>query len=300
MLNTKLYKEKPYTKHRQERKLHELALLKRQLRQIEPMKAEENKKAIILYNVLRNKYLKQRNEFILHNTRIIYKIIREKGIKEKNIDQFEAQTLEDIITTLDTYLDYYFGGNPNSKKPTPTKEINFITYLMNNLEWKRATECVHDLYTFSFPDTVARDIAAIFKAETEFKKSDKEYAIDDIAKKAKLKSERVIELKNIPKHLIDLNLLEEVEMEYLSYKIEDHSINEERKNKLNRISTFFLALLDERERYIIESYYGINGYEKTYEEIGEELGVSRQRIHQIKNKAIGALQIEAEGLIKKL
>lgn len=53
----------------------------------------------------------------------------------------------------------------------------------------------------------------------------------------------------------------------------------------------YLSLLDERQRFIISQRYGLeDGEPKTLEEIGQQLGVSRERIRQIINKAMKKLQ----------
>jgi len=52
-----------------------------------------------------------------------------------------------------------------------------------------------------------------------------------------------------------------------------------------------LSLLSERERIIIERTFGLNGQpEMTLEEIGNSLGLSRERVRQIKEKAIRKLR----------
>lgn len=48
-----------------------------------------------------------------------------------------------------------------------------------------------------------------------------------------------------------------------------------------------MKLLDEREREIIERRYGLNGYKaQTLEEVGEQFGVTRERIRQLQNIAL--------------
>ena len=48
-----------------------------------------------------------------------------------------------------------------------------------------------------------------------------------------------------------------------------------------------LCVLDERERKIINSRFGLDGQEpKTLEEIGETVGVTRERIRQLQNIAL--------------
>ena len=51
-----------------------------------------------------------------------------------------------------------------------------------------------------------------------------------------------------------------------------------------------LSVLNERERNVIECSYGINCTELTLEEIGDKFGLSRERVRQIKEKAIRKLR----------
>ena len=54
-----------------------------------------------------------------------------------------------------------------------------------------------------------------------------------------------------------------------------------------------LALLPERERLILSMFYGIDYPEQTLEEIGEKLGLSRERVRQIKEKTLKKLRVDA-------
>ena len=51
-----------------------------------------------------------------------------------------------------------------------------------------------------------------------------------------------------------------------------------------------LSILTDRERKVIEDSYGINGQELTLEEIGVKYGLSRERVRQLKEKAIRKLR----------
>jgi RNA polymerase primary sigma factor len=51
-----------------------------------------------------------------------------------------------------------------------------------------------------------------------------------------------------------------------------------------------LSILNEKERTVIERYFGIGRKEMSLEEIGNEIGLSRERTRQIKEKAIRRLQ----------
>jgi RNA polymerase primary sigma factor len=59
---------------------------------------------------------------------------------------------------------------------------------------------------------------------------------------------------------------------------------------LNREIERALSTLTERERDIIKLFFGIGVQEMTLEEIGERFGLTRERVRQIKEKAIRRLR----------
>ena len=62
-------------------------------------------------------------------------------------------------------------------------------------------------------------------------------------------------------------------------------------NSLRKEIERSLATLGEREADILRYYFGLNGYPPyTLEEIGEEFGLTRERVRQIKEKAIKKLK----------
>ena len=60
-----------------------------------------------------------------------------------------------------------------------------------------------------------------------------------------------------------------------------------------------LKTLNERERNVIEAFYGINQQELTLEEIGVKYGLTRERVRQIKEKAIRRLRTCTKNKILK-
>jgi len=62
------------------------------------------------------------------------------------------------------------------------------------------------------------------------------------------------------------------------------------------LDTMFDSYLTERERKILYLYYGLDdGEERTLEEIGSLLGVTRERIRQIRNRAFEKLRESPHG-----
>jgi RNA polymerase primary sigma factor len=69
--------------------------------------------------------------------------------------------------------------------------------------------------------------------------------------------------------------------------VADRSLmNESLSKEINRA----LSTLSERERDIIKMFFGIDRHEMTLEEIGDEFGLTRERVRQIKEKAIRRLK----------
>lgn len=71
---------------------------------------------------------------------------------------------------------------------------------------------------------------------------------------------------------------------------------EEIKKKVN----LMLGVLDERERVIIIKYFGLTGVESNLDDLGEEFGCTKERIRQLKDKAIKKLRNESFGLLNYL
>jgi RNA polymerase primary sigma factor len=68
------------------------------------------------------------------------------------------------------------------------------------------------------------------------------------------------------------------------------------KDKLKGI----LEVLDDREKIIIEDYYGLSGNTRTLEDIGNDFQLTKERVRQIKEKALRKLRNESSELFDYL
>jgi len=68
------------------------------------------------------------------------------------------------------------------------------------------------------------------------------------------------------------------------------------KNKLISL----LNVLDDREKVIIEDYFGLTGTPRTLEDIGGDFGLTKERVRQIKERALRRLRNESSELFDYL
>ena len=141
----------------------------------------------------------------------------------------------------------------------------------------------------------------INRFEQEFERKP---SLDEIAEKIDLPEEKIDEAMNINGHHIsvdapfvegeDNSLLDVMANEnspMADSSLVEESLRAEIQNALN--------ILNERERNVIEASYGINRPELTLEEIGAKFGLTRERVRQIKEKAIRKLRSCSKNKILK-
>lgn len=120
-------------------------------------------------------------------------------------------------------------------------------------------------------------------------------SVDEIAEKVDLPQDKIDEAMNINGHQISvdapfvegednslLDVMANSDAPMADKTLVDESLKSEIQTALNA--------LNERERNVVEASYGINQPELTLEEIGSKFGLTRERVRQIKEKAIRKLR----------
>ena len=120
-------------------------------------------------------------------------------------------------------------------------------------------------------------------------------SVDEIAEKIDLPQEKIDEAMSINGHHISvdapfvegednslLDVMTNAEAPMADKELVDESLKSEIQTALNA--------LNERERNVVEASYSINQPELTLEEIGSKFGLTRERVRQIKEKAIRKLR----------
>ena len=120
-------------------------------------------------------------------------------------------------------------------------------------------------------------------------------SVDEIAEKVDLPQEKIDEAMAINGHQISVdapfiegedNSLLDVMANSDAPLADNQLVEESLKSEIQNA----LSALNERERNVLEASYGINQPELTLEEIGTKFGLTRERVRQIKEKAIRTLR----------
>ena len=138
-----------------------------------------------------------------------------------------------------------------------------------------------------------------FEQENERKPSPEELAeeldipVDKIADTMKVSGRHVS---------VDAPFVEGEDNSLLDVMINDDSPNADRtliNESLSKEIERALSTLSDREHDIVKKFFGIGVPEMTLEEIGDEFGLTRERVRQIKEKAIRRLRQSSKSKLLK-
>lgn len=167
-----------------------------------------------------------------------------------------------------------------------TKKLRFISYAVWWIKQSILQSLNENSRTIRLPVNVVQDMQ---KEKKEIEKSNKELS-DKYA--------------TLPK-IIDLDmyinedgdtLIDVIKNDNADSPDEVFSTKDILKDKMLNI----LKVLDEREKTIVEDYYGLSGTPRTLEDIGSDFNLTKERVRQIKEKALRKLRNESSELFDYL
>jgi RNA polymerase primary sigma factor len=118
--------------------------------------------------------------------------------------------------------------------------------------------------------------------------------VDEIAEQAQLPREKVLEIFTIAKRTQSLNVLLNDEKEFVDLIEDTTSIHSEQVVAASMLQEEIIDLLSHlkpREMEIISRRFGLDGERpKTLKEVGEEYGISRERVRQVEQVSLRKLK----------
>lgn len=132
------------------------------------------------------------------------------------------------------------------------------------------------------------------KSETLYGYVNDDYILEEMDETLeRIKNYRLVRYRFLKTPSLDTKVGEDGETELKEF-IEDSEVNIEKEYEIKNLKDLIkreLNKLDDREKIIIKKRFGLDGYSPmTLEEVGKELGVTRERIRQIENKVLKKLK----------
>lgn len=229
--------------------------------------------------------------------RELSEMISKGGLSKREIEKIETEVvlgnLRFVITVAKQYQnqglslpDLINEGNLGLVKAFRnfdwSKNLRFISYAVWWVRQSILQSLNDNARTIRLPVNVVQEL---FKAKREIESNGGK--LDD-------------KFQNLPSMIdLDMNINEDGDTLVDILKNDDAEMPDDAFNSQDVLKTKLMSLLDvldERERIIIGDYFGLTGTCRTLEDIGSDFNLTKERVRQIKEKALRKLRNESSTL----
>ena len=198
-----------------------------------------------------------------------------------------------------------FGLIKAAEKFDETRGFKFISYAVWWIRQSILQAIAEQSRIIRLPLNQVSSVNKINKVLNKFEQeNERRPSIDEIAQDTDIPEDKIIEAFKINTHHISVDapfhdddessLLDVIPNDAIP-STDKSLVEESLRAEIGRV----LDILEDREKKVIEAYFGINQREMTLEEIGSKYGLTRERVRQIKEKAIRRLRQQTNSKILK-